>query len=40
MYNSYSEDDARRLVQNRIGFFEKTKEDLDFIPKYDLKQGL
>jgi len=39
-YNPYSEDDARRLVQNRIGCTNKSEEDLDFIPKYDLKQGL
>ena len=39
-YNPYSEDDARRLVQNRIGCPKKSEEDLEFIPKYDLKQGL
>ena len=39
-YNPYSEDDARRLVQNRIGCPKKSKDDLGFIPKYDLKQGL
>lgn len=39
-YNPYSEDDARRLVQNRIGCSKKSEEDLGFIPKYDLKQGL
>ena len=39
-YNPYSEDDARRLVQNRIGCPKKSEEDLGFIPKYDLKQGL
>jgi len=39
-YNPYSEDDIRRLVQNRIGCPKKSEEDLGFIPKYDLKQGL
>ena len=39
-YNPYSEDDARRLVQNRIGCPKKSEEDLDFVPKYDLKQGM
>ena len=39
-YNPYSEDDARRLVQNRIGCPKKSEKDLGFIPKYDLKEGL
>ena len=39
-YNPYSEDDARRLVQNRIGCPRKSKDHLNFQPKYDLKQGL
>ena len=39
-YNPYSEDDARRLVQNRIGCPRKSKYHLNFQPKYDLKQGL
>ena len=39
-YNPYNEDDARRLVQNRIGCTIKSKKDLGFRPKYDLKQGL
>ena len=39
-FNPYSEDDARRLVQNRIGCPVKSKQDLDFVPKYDLKKGL
>ena len=39
-YNPYSEDDARRMVQNRIGCPKKTENDLGFKYKYDLKQGL
>lgn len=39
-YNPYSEDDARRLVQNRIGCPKKASEDLDFNYKYDLRTGL
>ena len=39
-YNPYDEDDARRLVQNRIGCTKKSEEDLQFIPKYNLRQGL
>ena len=39
-YNPYSEDDARRLVQNRIGCPEKAKRDLSFEYEYDLKTGL
>ena len=39
-YNPYSEDDARRLVQNRIGCPLKATADLDFTVKYDLKTGL
>ncbi|MAZ07918.1 MAG: NAD-dependent dehydratase [Rickettsiales bacterium] len=39
-YNPYNEDDARRLVQNRIGCTIKSKKDLGFRPKYDLNKGL
>ena len=39
-YNPYSEDDARRLVQNRIGCPKKASEQLGFKYKYDLKVGL
>ena len=39
-YNPYSEDDARRLVQNRIGCPKKASEQLGFAYKYDLRTGL
>jgi UDP-glucose 4-epimerase len=39
-YNPYSEDDARRLVQNRIGCPKKAARDLGFEYQYDLRQGL
>ena len=39
-YNPYSEDDARRLVQNRIGSPIKAEKDLGFKYKYDLEIGL
>jgi len=39
-YNPYSDDDARRMVQNRIGCPEKAKNDLGFEYKYSLKEGL
>jgi UDP-glucose 4-epimerase len=39
-YIPYSEDDARRLVQNRIGCPKKATNDLGFTYKYDLKTGL
>lgn len=39
-YNPYSEDDARRLVQNRIGCPKKASEGLGFTYKYDLPTGL
>ncbi|CAN5393862.1 NAD-dependent epimerase/dehydratase family protein [soil metagenome] len=39
-YNPYSEDDARQLVQNRIGSAKKAKNDLGFEYKYNLKEGL
>ena len=39
-YSPYSADDARRLVQNRIGCPEKAKKDLGFVYKDDLQEGL
>ena len=39
-YNPYNADDARRLVQNRIGCPKKASDDLDFNYKYDLRTGL
>ncbi len=39
-YNPYGEDDARRLVQNRIGCPKKAIEELGFTYKYDLRTGL
>ena len=39
-YKPYSADDARRLVQNRIGCPEKAKKDLGFAYKDSLKEGL
>lgn len=39
-YNPYSEDDARRLVQNRIGCPLKASAELGFESKYNLREGL
>lgn len=39
-YNPYSAEDARRLVQNRIGSPEKATRDLGFTYKDDLETGL
>jgi len=39
-YNPYSEDDARRLVQNRIGCPQKASRELNFKYQYDLRTGL
>jgi len=39
-YKPYSAEDARRLVQNRIGSPEKAKQDLGFIYQDNLKEGL
>lgn len=39
-YKPYSEDDARRLVKNRIGSNKKAFEHLGFVPKYNLNDGL
>ena len=39
-YNPYSEDDARALVQNRIGSKKKAEKEIGFTYKYGLKEGL
>ncbi len=39
-YKPYTEDDARSLVQNRIGSRKKSENELGFKFKYDLKEGL
>ena len=39
-YRPYTEDDARSLVQNRIGSRKKAENDLGFKFKYDLEEGL
>jgi UDP-glucose 4-epimerase len=39
-YKPYSEDDARRMVQNRIGCPKKAKNDLDFEYKDSIREGL
>jgi UDP-glucose 4-epimerase len=40
IYKPYSADDARALVQNRIGSKEKAENELGFIYQYNLEQGL
>lgn len=40
VYKPYSADDARALVQNRIGSRKKAEEELGFIYKYNLEEGL
>lgn len=40
VYKPYSADDARALVQNRIGSAVKAEKELGFKFKYDLEQGL
>jgi UDP-glucose 4-epimerase len=40
IYKPYSEDDARALVQNRIGSRVKAKAELGFLYKYSLRDGL
>ncbi len=40
IYKPYSEDDARALVQNRIGSKEKAEKEIGFTYKYNLEQGL
>ena len=39
-YKPYSADDARALVQNRIGSRKKAEEELGFLYKYTLREGL
>lgn len=39
-YKPYSADDARALVQNRIGSKEKAEKELGFVYSYNLEQGL
>lgn len=39
-YKPYSADDARRMVQNRIGCPEKAATDLGFKYRYELREGL
>ena len=39
-YRPYTEDDARQMVQNRIGCPEKAKTDLNFEYEYSLTEGL
>ena len=39
-YRPYSEDDARRMVQNRIGCPKKASKDLAFNYRYGLREGL
>jgi UDP-glucose 4-epimerase len=39
-YNPYSEDDARALVQNRIGSKVKAEKEIDFKYKFTLEEGL
>ena len=40
IYKPYSEDDARALVQNRIGSKEKAEQELGFLYTFNLDQGL
>jgi UDP-glucose 4-epimerase len=40
IYKPYSEDDARSLVQNRIGSIEKATCEIGFTYKTTLEQGL
>ena len=40
IYKPYSADDARALVQNRIGSIKKAKKELGFEYKYSLEEGL
>jgi UDP-glucose 4-epimerase len=39
-YKPYGADDARQLVQNRIGSAKKANQEIDFYFKYSLEQGL
>lgn len=40
IYKPYSEDDARALVKNRIGSRKKAEEELGFVYRYSLEDGL
>ena len=40
IYKPYSADDARALVQNRIGSRVKAEQELNFLYKYSLREGL
>jgi len=40
IYKPYGEDDARQLVQNRIGSVDKAQEEIGFSYNYDLEKGL
>lgn len=40
IYEPYSEDDARQLVQNRIGSRQKAEQEIGFFYKYSLEEGL
>lgn len=40
IYKPYTKDDARSLVQNRIGSKVKAEKDINFTYKYNLEQGL
>ena len=39
-YNPYTKDDARALVQNRIGSRKKAENEIGFLYKFSLEQGL
>ena len=39
-YKPYNEDDARSMVQNRIGCPKKAQKELNFTYSYNLEQGL
>ncbi len=39
-YIPYSEDDARQFVKNRIGSIDKAQNELEFVYRYELKEGL
>jgi UDP-glucose 4-epimerase len=39
-FNPYSQEDARRMVQNRVGSTAKAKKDLDFAYEISLLQGI
>lgn len=40
IYRPYSEDDARQFVQNRIGSRQKAEQEIDFLYKFSLEDGL